>query len=282
MISIKALDNTIELDIIDQLRHEVYAEELGQFLSNEEELIRDRKEVESKYFIATIDEKILGFVGVTPPTSERYSVDHYVDRDTLGVSFDNHLYEIRALTVRKTSRGSSIAAALLYAAFRFIEESGGQNIIAIGHSEVIDMYVKMGMCRSDNTFKYGSLEYEVLISTTVRLAKVLEKYTQKVKLLRNRIDWKLDIPFEKEKKCFHGGAFFDAIGANFENLKKREEVINADVLDAWFPPCPESQKAISENLEWIMRTSPPNHAEGLVQAIAENRGVAPFPFIWRI
>lgn len=275
MISIKTVDNIDEIDTIDKLRHEVYAEELGQFLSNEDGVLRDRKEVESKYFVATLNEKVLGFVGVTPPTSERYSLDHYVDRETLSVHFDDHLYEIRALTVRKTSRGSSVAAALLYAAFRFIEESGGRNIIAIGHADVSAMYLKMGMCKTGCEFKYGNLNYEVLASTTVRLAKVLDTYIQKVKLLGNRIDWKLDIPFEKEGKCFHGGAFFDAIGASFKDLKKREEIINADVLDAWFPPCPEAQKAISENLEWIMRTSPPNHAEGLVQAIAKKRGVVP-------
>jgi hypothetical protein len=36
--------------------------------------------------------------------------------------------------------------------------------------------------------------------------------------------------------CFHGGAFFEAIGDRFDRLERRHDIINADVLDAWFPP----------------------------------------------
>jgi hypothetical protein len=39
--------------------------------------------------------------------------------------------------------------------------------------------------------------------------------------------------------CFHGGAFFKAIGVGFDNLDHRTQVINADVLDAWFAPSPK-------------------------------------------
>ena len=38
--------------------------------------------------------------------------------------------------------------------------------------------------------------------------------------------------------CFHGGASFEAIGADFGRLARVQEVISADVLDAWFPPAP--------------------------------------------
>ena len=74
-------------------------------------------------------------------------------------------------------------------------------------------------------------------------------------------------------ECYHGGAFFDAIGDHFEDLNKRNDIINADVLDAWYPPVPEAQKILQEQLEWIMRTSPPTHAGGLEQTIAKVRGV---------
>jgi len=38
--------------------------------------------------------------------------------------------------------------------------------------------------------------------------------------------------------CFHGEAFFEAVGAGFDDLSRRHWIINADVLDAWFPPAP--------------------------------------------
>jgi histidinol-phosphate/aromatic aminotransferase/cobyric acid decarboxylase-like protein len=73
--------------------------------------------------------------------------------------------------------------------------------------------------------------------------------------------------------CAHGGAFFDAIGDAFDDLSRRKDVINADVLDAWFPPSPRIAAAIAPHLEWLIATSPPTGCEGLVRTIAEVRGV---------
>jgi len=76
-----------------------------------------------------------------------------------------------------------------------------------------------------------------------------------------------------EPPCFHGGAFFDAIGADFRHLEKRRHIINADVLDAWFDPAPAVVESLREHLPWLIRTSPPTHCDGLIDAIASARGI---------
>jgi len=78
----------------------------------------------------------------------------------------------------------------------------------------------------------------------------------------------------RSRGCFHGGAFFDGIGDEFDALDRRHEVIPADVLDAWFPPAPGVIAAVRLNLEWALRTSPPTHCEGLARVIARTREVA--------
>lgn len=75
-------------------------------------------------------------------------------------------------------------------------------------------------------------------------------------------------------RCEHGGAFWDAIGDEFDALGRHEAVINADVLDAWFPPAPGVTAALHEYLPWLLRTSPPTGCEGLVRTIARTRDVA--------
>ncbi|RYG45348.1 aminotransferase class I/II-fold pyridoxal phosphate-dependent enzyme [bacterium] len=50
-------------------------------------------------------------------------------------------------------------------------------------------------------------------------------------------------------------------------------VINADVLDAWFPPAPGVVDILKVEAEWLARTSPPTHAEGLQETIANVRGL---------
>src|SRR5690606_5640944 len=76
------------------------------------------------------------------------------------------------------------------------------------------------------------------------------------------------------QNCYHGGAFFDAIGTEFDQLNRRHNIINADVLDAWFEPSPKVITAFTEALPWLLRTSPPTHCEGLIRVIARTRGVS--------
>src|SRR5262245_16332275 len=80
-------------------------------------------------------------------------------------------------------------------------------------------------------------------------------------------------PDPASTSCYHGGAFFEAIGERFDTLERRRRIIPADVLDAWFPPAPAVLRTLRSHLDWVVRTSPPTHGEGLVAAIAHARGV---------
>ena len=71
--------------------------------------------------------------------------------------------------------------------------------------------------------------------------------------------------------CFHGGAFFEGIGVEFNNLDEKDNIISADVLDAWFPPAPKIQEVIQSYLPWIIKTSPPTNSEGYIKTISEHR-----------
>lgn len=77
----------------------------------------------------------------------------------------------------------------------------------------------------------------------------------------------------KNNLCYHGGAFFNAIGDEFNHLERRQQIINADVLDAWFDPSPKVIAALTEDLPWLLRTSPPTQCEGLARVIGRMRGV---------
>jgi histidinol-phosphate/aromatic aminotransferase/cobyric acid decarboxylase-like protein len=87
------------------------------------------------------------------------------------------------------------------------------------------------------------------------------------------IDQKTETPLHSARfaPCFHGGAFFDAIGTEFGHLERRHDIINADVLDAWFPPSPNVVRALRDDLGWLLRTSPPASADGLTRTIASVR-----------
>jgi histidinol-phosphate/aromatic aminotransferase/cobyric acid decarboxylase-like protein len=73
--------------------------------------------------------------------------------------------------------------------------------------------------------------------------------------------------------CFHGGAFFDAVGDEFVDLSRRFEIVNADVLDAWFPPAPRVVQVLREHLPWLLATSPPTNCAGMARVLARARDV---------
>lgn len=73
--------------------------------------------------------------------------------------------------------------------------------------------------------------------------------------------------------CFHGGGFFQDVGEDFRSLSRRRSILNADVLDAWFPPAPGVLSTLREHLDWLVRTSPPTDCAGLIEAIAAARGL---------
>jgi histidinol-phosphate/aromatic aminotransferase/cobyric acid decarboxylase-like protein len=73
--------------------------------------------------------------------------------------------------------------------------------------------------------------------------------------------------------AFHGGRFFEAIGTDFRTLERGDNIISADVLDAWFDPSPRVIAAFREHTPFLARTSPPAHADGLIRAVSRARGV---------
>ena len=75
------------------------------------------------------------------------------------------------------------------------------------------------------------------------------------------------------KICFHGGKSFDAIGTDFSTLKKKHSIIRADVTDAWYDPHPDIEKALSKELNWFIKNSPPTQSEGLISTISKVRKI---------
>jgi histidinol-phosphate/aromatic aminotransferase/cobyric acid decarboxylase-like protein/predicted GNAT family N-acyltransferase len=258
---------------IYRMRHDVYAVELGQHKTNVEGMLTDSLDAFNEYIVAEVDGELAGFISITPPGFGKYSVDKYAAREDLPIQFDDDLFEVRVLTVASKHRRSRLAETLMYAAFRWVEENKGKHIIAIGRTEVLSIYLKRGFRPLLFPIQCGAVQFELLETTVEALREIAERGHERYKKLQREVTWDMGFPFFKPACCFHGGEFFDAIGTGFETLERRNSVINADVLDAWFPPSPKVLDAMREHLPWLMRTSPPTQCDGMKAAIARFRGV---------
>lgn len=262
-------------ETIYRLRHRVYAQELAQHRENQDQRLSDTLDSSNTYIVAKLAGDIVGFISITQPGGPCYSMDKYVSRSDLPFPFDDKLYEIRLLTVVHSCRSSEIASILMYAAFRWVESHGGARIMAIGRLEVLTLYLKVGLRPVGIRIQSGAVRFEAMTATVADLRQHLIHHLPVLQKFKGRIDWRLGIPFDKPAPCFHGGAFFDAIGDDFRSLDRKSQIINADVLDAWFPPSPNILSTLQKHLPWVLGTSPPTGSEGLIKTIAETRGVAP-------
>lgn len=167
-MSLREIELTIateaDRETICRLRHDVYAEELGQHMPNATERLTDALDNGNLYLVAKRRESILGFISLTLPGG-RYSVDKYLSRDRLPFPISDILYEVRLLTVREEDRGGRLAALLMYAAFRLVESRGGTQIMAIGRHALKPLYAKAGLHFFGIIIQSGAVEYELMGAT---------------------------------------------------------------------------------------------------------------------
>jgi histidinol-phosphate/aromatic aminotransferase/cobyric acid decarboxylase-like protein/GNAT superfamily N-acetyltransferase len=260
---------------IARLRHEIYARELGQHAINPAGTLRDALDAVNVYLTARCGGEIAGFISLTPPRAPSFSVDKYFARTGLPFTFDDRLHEVRLLTVLQPHRGRELALLLMYAAYRWVEAHGGTRIVGIGRREVMDLYQRIGLEPTGLSTRSGDVTYDLVLGAIDRLRQRTGEFASVLARLKARTAWRLPFPFRQPASCFHGGAFFSAIGDRFDTLERRHDVINADVLDAWFPPAPGVIKTLHEHLAWLLRTSPPTDCAGLIATIAAARGIAP-------
>lgn len=260
---------------IYRLRHDVYANELGQHTVQPNAMLSDALDQNNIYIIATVADELAGFISITPPKLGRYSIEKYLERDELPIQLDDRTFEVRILTVAPSHRCSRVAWYLMYAAFRWIEENNGEQIIAMGRTEVLGIYETFGAQFLGRQIVSGAVTFELMKTSVSHLRRLAIARRAMVERFGDNVDWDMGFPYLKSSCCFHGGAFFEDIGVGFEDLDRREVIVNADVLDAWFQPSPRVLATLHNYLPWLIRTSAPTQCEGLCEAVAKYRGVRP-------
>ena len=259
---------------IHRLRHDVYADELGQHEPRPARVLADELDRDSVYLVAAAGDEVVGFVSVTPPWLGRFSVEKYVRRDDWPLLADPALFEVRILTVREEHRGSPAAGLLMYAALRWVASRGGRRVVAMGRTDLLGLYRGVGLARLGRTIRSGAVTFELLGGDVAGMRRrAADRYGQLLSRFAATVDWRLDMPLADDDECHHGGAFVGALGPRLDRLDRRHDVVPADVLDAWFPPSPAVVRALAEDTAWLARTSPPTAADGLRAEISHARGV---------
>eukprot|EP00979_Chaetoceros_neogracilis_P017662 scaffold10261_cov269-Chaetoceros_neogracile.AAC.4 len=245
---------------ISTLRHEVYSIELNQY----EVKLSGQLEDPGQYFIALLSgDSLLGYVSINAPErAEGFRLAKYYSEEVMNellhfsTFVESKTFEIRALTIKDQFRGKGHAFSLMQAALHFSIAEGATDLIAMGHTSVLEMYKKLGM-KVLEQHHVTQIEAQVgaqALACSGALTNVIE--------IKDHIN--------EDDACYHGGASWGASGFNF-NLRKK--LVVADVLDSPFPPCPEVIEVISCNIESCCQESPPTQCEELIEKISHVRRV---------
>ena len=196
---------------IYELRHQVYARELGQHAENGEGQLRDKLDEINTYLVARVAGAVVGFVSITPPGTVGYSIDKYFARRDVPLAFDQGLYEVRLLTVTRAHRGTRVALLLMHGALRYVEAHGGTRVVATGRVDLLDMYRHAGFTSLGLRVKSGEVTYELMTAEVRDLQAHRAVFTRPLTRLERLVDWQVPgLAFRGAEGCAHGGASFDS------------------------------------------------------------------------
>ncbi|MEY4567116.1 MAG: Histidinol-phosphate aminotransferase 1 [Planctomycetota bacterium] len=282
---VQSESSTVELEIgladeqdrkeIYRQRHQVYSAELGQHAANCDESISDPIDEINIYLVVKRLGSIVGFISITPKGSPRFSIDKYLDRIQFKELDWDSLYEIRLFTVIPDERNTSVASLLLYGAARWLQENKASSCIAMGRKEVMRLYRKIGFFPLGKTIKSGDVEFELMMIDNLQIDEALKRFEKVRARIGWSVHWNFSFPRIREINCYHGGASIESLCCNPDKLESQKTIINADVLDAWFPVSPSALSAMADHISWLAKTSPPVLSYDLEKTIGKQRGIDP-------
>lgn len=270
------LADAADLPLIFRLRHLVYADELRQHAGNESGVIHDDIDAHNHYLTVKKDDRLAGFISITPQGSPRFSIEKYLNRSEHPEIDWDSVTELRLLTVCPSERGGLVASILLYSAARWVQTHGTGSCIGMGRREIMKLYQRIGFRDCGMRIQSGDVEFVLMTIDHSVVDKSIRTTERWQRWIAKQIDWRFDFSFESandDQPCYHGGQSIRAMGCDIQKIDDQIRVINADVLDAWFPPSPQAVRLLGAHLPWMMRTSPPTNAEEIREKIAEARGI---------
>ncbi|GJM20591.1 MAG: aminotransferase V [Planctomycetota bacterium] len=138
----KVATHARELEQLHRLNHATFVREVPQHADPGHERLVDKFHGKNLYFVAKLDEHVVGMVSVhgEPPFSIASRLPDPRVLDTLGA----HPLEVRLLAVRPEHRGSAVLGGLALAVLRHAQHRGYTHLLISGHRDRLRLYTRMG------------------------------------------------------------------------------------------------------------------------------------------
>lgn len=242
-----------DLPIIRNLRREVYSNELNQY-PKELSILPGN---ETGYYLIYLDNEtseLCGFIYIS--FGNPYEFNRHIDFQPSQKS-----YEIGRLTVKKEKRYEGIGKKLFLASVRFCKTRNWSNIFySLANNNYVNKYMEFGLKKV--YVPDISLDKYLITSKCGDIS-----YTLMYCMLNDLPD--LDLSSDLTLFANHGGNFLD----NIKELPtiSNDNIVIADVLDAWYDPCFDTSIL---NSPFLVKTSPSSNCVQLINTIREKRNIS--------
>ena len=176
----------------------------------------------------------------TPPTSTRFSIKKYLDRSGSLLFYKSEMVRVRnyLMTVDRAT-ATALAIMLMYAASRWVQEHWrqahhgmGRNV---GHGSVSESWTEA----AGGSIRSGSVSFELMSASVAELRNQLAR-SRMLRRTERVVDLAIAHSASRPRHVLSRLAgFARSHGDGLRNLDRRKDIINADVLDAWFKPSPK-------------------------------------------
>lgn len=129
---------------LSKMIHEIYAKELGQYDTNDSNIIIDKYDENNNYIVAYHGDVLVGMVSITKPNTGKISTLSRIPLNHPTYSFKNEIAEIRLLSIKKEYRGKGLYKHIAFKVMQFCDLYNIERVLISAIENKIELYELMG------------------------------------------------------------------------------------------------------------------------------------------
>jgi len=171
-----------ELRQIHRLNHRTFAEELGQYASNESGVLVDRFDGANRYFVAKSGDAVIGMISIN--STAPFSIEKRLPNPAETLTSIPGPSEVRLLAIKNDARRGTVLAGLFWQVYAEARNQGRSHLLISGIAERAEMYRALGFRDLGAAVPSGAANYipmamELADTSVERKAKRFEAWWQR-------------------------------------------------------------------------------------------------------
>lgn len=153
----KPVTTAEELGQVHRLNHQTFAQELGQYETNERGELVDRFHSGNRYFVAKYGDAVVGMISIN--STAPFSIEKRLSDPSATLAAIPGPSEVRLLAIKSEVRGGIVLAGLFWQVYAEARRQGRSHLLISGISERAEMYRALGFRDLGSAVPSGAISF---------------------------------------------------------------------------------------------------------------------------